>query len=492
MLISRLYRILPSLVLVLPFASVFALQPSTIPAITPPPALPPAVAPAPAPPVMPSPRAPAMPAPTTPGPTVPGPTLGPLRGPVPRATPGLTMPAPAPAQPSQVLNIEELQRLGLKANGLVQAAHFQIRSAEAGVIGAAAYPNPQFTYMAGPQDPRVEAARPANSHRQFTVSQTIENPFLRSARIGSAEAGVDASQAGLEQVRADLAAQLRVAAYELILRQEIARVEAAVSDLMEEIRRRVKVRVDVGEAPRFELVRADTEVLAAASRKEAAQLNAQRARIALIQLTAGALQPDFQIQGSLAEPVSLPPLEELREVVPAINPEITRLQAEWNRASRRIDQERAAVLPSLTVLLSNFQEAQYTSNLAGLNVTIPLFYQRRGEINAAVADSERARGILEFRRFEIGQLLESAWQAKQIAQRRVEMFEGGLVREAEAALEIAQAAYRFGERGLIEVLDTQRVLRGVLSDLLQARFDLQTAVAEIDRLRAYYPKEGFE
>jgi cobalt-zinc-cadmium efflux system outer membrane protein len=400
---------------------------------------------------------------------------------------------PTPVTPSsQVLTIEELQQLGLKANGLVQAANFQIKAAEAGVVGASAYPNPQLTFMAGPQHARIPQAQPSNSHRQFTISQTIENPFLRSARIGSAEAGVDASHAGLEQVRADLAAQLRIAAYELILRQEVARVEASVSDLMEEIRRRVKVRVDVGEAPRFELVRADTEVLAAASRKEAALLNAHRARIALRQLTAGALQPDFQIQGSLAQPVNLPPLEELRETVPAVNPEITRLEAEWNRARLRINQERAAVLPSLTVLLSNFQEAQYTSNLAGLNVTIPLFYQRRGEINAAVADSERARGILEFRRFEIGQLLESAWQARQIAQRRVDMFEGGLVREAEKALEIAQAAYRFGERGLIEVLDTQRVLRGVRSDLLQARFDLQAAVAEIDRLRAYYPKEGFE
>lgn len=489
--ISRLCRILPALILVSPFSPASAQQPSTIPAITAPPALPPAMAPAPAPPVMPAPRSPALPPATMPGPTVPGSATGRLPGLLTPAAPGPTMPTPA-APPSQVLTIEELQRLGLKANGLVQAANFQIKAAEAGVTGASAYPNPQLTFMAGPQHARIPQAQPSNSHRQFTISQTIENPFLRSARIGSAEAGVNASHAGLEQVRADLSAQLRVAAYELILRQEVARVEASVSDLMEEIRRRVKVRVDVGEAPRFELIRADTEVLAAASRREAALLNAHRARIALRQLTAGALQPDFQIEGSLAQPVSLPPLEELRETVPAVNPEITRLEAEWKRARLRIDQERAAVLPSLTVLLSNFQEAQYTSNLAGLNVTIPLFYQRRGEINAAVADSERARGILEFRRFEIGQLLESAWQAKQIAQRRVEMFDGGLVKEAEKALEIAQAAYRFGERGLIEVLDTQRMLRGVLSDFLQARFDLQAAVTEIDRLRAYYPKEDLE
>ena len=99
------------------------------------------------------------------------------------------------------------------------------------------------------------------------------------------------------------------------------------------------------------------------------------------------------------------------------------------------------------------------------------------------------RETLEFRRYEIGQLLESAWQTLQIAKRRVEMFEGGIIKEAESALRIAQAAYRFGERGLIDVLDTQRVLRGILIDALQARFDLQAAAAEVDRLRANYPKE---
>jgi cobalt-zinc-cadmium efflux system outer membrane protein len=388
------------------------------------------------------------------------------------------------------VSIEDLQRLGLRANGLVRAAQSQVDAAAAGVIGAAAYPNPQVTIAGGPQHARVPAGLPANYHRQVTVAQTIENPFLRSARIGSAEAGVDASRAGYDQVRADLAAQLRVRAYELLLRQEIARMEGSVLDLMEEVRRRISVGVGVGETARFELIRAEAEVLNAASRKEAALLNAQRARVALMQFTAGGLKSDFEINASLFDPVNLPSLEELRREVPATNPDVLRLQAEWDRARLRIDQERAAVLPSMQVLYSNFQEFQYTSNLVGVNVTVPIFYRRRGEIDAAVAESARVRETLEYRRYEIGQLLESAWQALQIAKRRVEMYEGGIIKEAEAALRIAEAAYRFGERGLIDVLDTQRILRGILADSLQARFDLQAAAAEIDRLRAYYPRES--
>ncbi|MEK6708223.1 MAG: TolC family protein [Pseudomonadota bacterium] len=391
--------------------------------------------------------------------------------------------------PPGALSIEALQWLGLEANGLVHAARSQVGIAESGVIAAAAYPNPQVTGVAGPQDPRIPAANPANHHRQVTVAQMIENPFMRSARIGAAAAGVEASRASFNQVRADLAALLRVRAFELLQRQEIARIETEVFDLMDDVRRRIKLAVEVGETARFELIRSDAEVLNAAGRKEAAQLNAQRARIALIQLTAGALKPDFVLKATLRDPVQLPALEVLRQEVPAANPEILRLIAEQERTRLRISQERAAIIPGVQAILSNYQDAQYTANMAGMTVTVPLLYQRRGEINAAIFDSARVRETLEYRQFEVGQLLESAWQAYQIAQRRVEMFEGGIIREAELAFQVARSAHRFGERGLIEVLDSQRILRGILVDSLLARFELQAAAAEIDRLRAHYPKE---
>ena len=481
MQISRHPHVLLGLILIFPLAEASGQAANAIPVI-----ISPTFAPAPAP-------APAISEPVT-DPFAP-PSLAPPPSPSAVEPFGTAPPAAIPyatafsPNPAHALSIEALQILGLEAHGLIRAAQSQVDVAEASVVSAAAYPNPQVIVAGGPQHVRVPAGNPANYHRQVTVAQTIENPFVRNARIGSAEAGVEASRAGFDQVRADLAAQLRVRAYELLLRQEIARMEGGVLDLMEEVRRRIKVGVDVGETARFELIRADAEVLNAASRKEAAELNAQRGRVALMQFTAGALKPDFAVNASLFDPVNLPPLEKLRQEVPAVNPDVLRLQAELERARLRIKQERASVLPSVQVIYSNFQEFQYTSNLIGLNVTIPVFYRRKGEISAAVAESERVRQTLEYRRFEIGQLLESAWQGLQIAQRRVEMFEGGIIKEAESALQVAQAAYRFGERPLIDVLDTQRVLRGILADSLQARFDLQAAAAEIDRLRAYYPKE---
>ena len=386
------------------------------------------------------------------------------------------------------LTIEALQRLGLEGNGVVRAARAQLRAAEAGIISAGAYPNPEIDLQGGRDRARLPGVTAGDSRSMF-VTQRIENPVLRGARIGGAEAGVAVSRARLDQVRADLAAELRVRAYELLLRQEEARDTAGNLTLIEEVRRRVKVRVDTGEAPRYELIKADAEVLVARSRSEAAQLHAKRARVVLVQLVGGALPDQFEVRASLLDPVRLPPLEALRAEASQANPDLTRLEAEFNRARMRIGQERAAVLPSVQLKIGQQQDAEIRSNLLGLNVMIPFVDRRRGPIGEAVAESERVRASLDFRRFEIGQQLESAWQATQIAQRKVESFEGGVIKEAEAALRVAEAAYRFGERGLLEVLDAQRVLRGVRAELLQARFELQSDAAEIDRLRALYPME---
>ena len=393
-----------------------------------------------------------------------------------------------PVVPAVFISIPALQRLGLEANGLIRAATSRVDAAKAGVISAGAFPNPELEFVGGHNRSRAIGPISGNTYGAY-ISQRIENPFLRSARIGSAEAIVEATQAGLDRSRADLAAALRVRAYELLLRQEIAKVESGVLVLMQEIRRRVQVSVDTGESARFELIKADAEVLTAESRKETALLDSLRARVNLIKLTAGALSNSFEIQASLLDQENLPPLKTLREEVQAINPDVSRLLAELNSAHLTAKKERAAVLPSLQLKFGQQRDPEFAYNVASLNFEIPLFDRRHGPIAVAVSESERLKETLDYRRFEISQLLESSWQRKKIAERRIEMFETGIINQAESALRVAQAAYRFGERGLLDVLDAQRVLRSVRADLLQARYEYQMAVSEILRLRGQYPKE---
>jgi cobalt-zinc-cadmium efflux system outer membrane protein len=276
------------------------------------------------------------------------------------------MPTGETQGPVVLYTIEELQRLGLQANGLVLAARSQVGMAKGGVIAATAYLNPEVMFMLGPMDRRLpeNLTGPANDQRSITVIQPIENPFMRSARIAASEAIVDASKASLSQVSTDLSALLRVRAYELLLRQDQAALEQSIYDLINTVRQRIAANVERGELARFELIRAETELQSAANRKEAAKLNAERAKVFLMQLTGGTLPANFQIKGSLKDPIDLPSLEELRRQVPIVNPDIVRLEAEQERANKRISQERASILPSVNVMYTNYQDQQFTSNTA--------------------------------------------------------------------------------------------------------------------------------
>ena len=121
-------------------------------------------------------------------------------------------------------------------------------------------------------------------------------------------------------------------------------------------------------------------------------------------------------------------------------------------------------------------------NLVGVSVQIPLLDQKRGPRAEAIAERERTLTRLEGRRAELLQQLELSWKSIEIAQIRIKALSEGAIRDAEAALRVAQAAYRFGERGILEVLDAERVLRAVRQDLLLARYQLQASLIDLDFL----------
>jgi cobalt-zinc-cadmium efflux system outer membrane protein len=116
--------------------------------------------------------------------------------------------------------------------------------------------------------------------------------------------------------------------------------------------------------------------------------------------------------------------------------------------------------------------------------------QRSGPIAEAVAELERARLRYEGRQAEMTQQVLLAWRSLEMSRLRVDALSQGVVREAESALRVAEAAYRFGERGILDVLDAQRVLRSVRADLLQARYQLQVARITLIQLSGRYASDS--
>ncbi len=397
------------------------------------------------------------------------------------------LPAPAPAAgPAPVtISIDGLVDTVLQHNPGLQAARRTIDIASAGVISAGAYPNPRLELNGGRNATPTPTAAAGNV-KGIGISQTIENPALRSARLNSALYGEQASIQSFSQTRNALVGEVKLRAYEYLLRREEAAAAAEALKLLEQTRERIQVRVTTGETGKLDLIRAEAEIVNARQREETARLQIAQAAITLNRLAAGRLPPSWQLDAVLAEEHELPSLDTLKQLAVRENPEVRVLEAELQRNQSRFEEARASLLPGVDLRLSQLREPDVRQDIVGVSIQIPLFDQRRGPRAEAIAERERTLARLEGRRAELIQQLELAWRSVEIARVRVQALSEGAVRSSEAALRVAEAAYRFGERGILEVLDAQRVLRAVRQDLLLARFQLQSSLIELDTLSGRY------
>jgi len=379
------------------------------------------------------------------------------------------------------IGLPQLIETILVHNPGLQAARRAREQAAAGVSTAGALVNPRLEWSDGNTQARLASANPGRV-QGWAVSQFIENPALRGARVDGAQAQERGSSHQVAVVRNELVAQIQLRAFEYLLRRAEARALGDDVALLEQVRERVRLRVESGEAARYEIIKADAEIINARQRQRHAALQAEQALLSLNRLAAGQLPAQWQLDAVLDEEVRLRELDELQRQAQARNPELKALQSQLERAQSLQQAARASRWPGVELRYAETTDVELRHGMLGLQVQIPLLDQRSGPIAEAAAEVERARIRLEGRQAELRQQVLQAWKALEMARLRVEALGQGAMREAEAALRVAQAAYRFGERGILDVLDAQRVLQSVRSDLLDARYQLQAARIDLEFL----------
>src|SRR5690348_12326108 len=94
----------------------------------------------------------------------------------------------------QDYTLADLERLALDSSRSVMAVREQAVAARHAVRSAGAFPNPEIEYLAGTQRSRA-AGGGSGDARSAALTQPLDLPWVRSSRIGAAEAGVQVSEA---------------------------------------------------------------------------------------------------------------------------------------------------------------------------------------------------------------------------------------------------------------------------------------------------------
>jgi len=382
----------------------------------------------------------------------------------------------------EIVTLERVLRLAEQNNPDLRTADADTLIAGAAIRTAQGRPNPDFNFSAGHQ----RATRPSNISgkvEHYGVTQFIELPSVRRARIKAATIGRETAELARRNTGLSVTADVKFAFYDVLRRQAEVDLAEETVRLAADLRRRIEVQVNVGEAARLELTRAETEESANEAQLRGARLQLLTAKAALRAAVGAALPDQFTAQGDLTSPVALPSLDDLKKQVLAQHPSLAEAQSEVRLADAELEHEKELRKPQPAIVGEYERQPDLNFFRFGVVLPLPIWNRREGPIAEAEARAARSNSLAQAKRLALSTALEQAYGAYEIAGQKIAAYEQGVLREAEASLTAAEAAWRLGQRGILEVLDAQRVLRTARADHLEAQFDRQDALTELDRLR---------
>jgi cobalt-zinc-cadmium efflux system outer membrane protein len=386
---------------------------------------------------------------------------------------------------SAKLSLPDLEAMMFSQSPALRSATNAVDAARAAVDTARTIPNPQIEVMNGTRKPRPDNSAGINGNlKTVSVTQDLDMPWHRFPRVDGALAGLSAAQANEQSFRADMRAQLRLRYYDLVRRTAENRVAREDVKLMEGIHKRIELQVETGEKAKFELVKANAELLNAQKMQESANLRVRQSRGALRALVGVTLPEAFEVQEQTHTFAPPAPLNEVRDAVLKTNPELQRTRAERQQLDRKLSEEKSLRFPKFALRADQDQDPEWRSKRVGVAMNLPLWDWRGGPVGEAAAKLSQTDNQLAYQEFSLLQSLEAAYQQYDIANAQVVALEGGIVRHAANALRIAELAYKAGEKSFLDVMDAQRVYRDARNELITAQFELASAWAEIERLRA--------
>ena len=392
----------------------------------------------------------------------------------------------SPSPTEQVYSLEAVLNFALTRNPTLASAEGSIDQNRGQQVAAYTYLNPSVSANSGVGRMRDlglfdPAVRERVTEFNLSVGQPIEWPSKRAARQRASEAGVAAASAGLAETQLNLIADVKVAFYDLLLAQRAQVLAQQNLATVEDVDKAVRTRVRLGESPQFEAIRSGVEVLKANQSLTRAANRVRVNRVMLDTLTAGSLGPSYAIDGQLHRVGPGFGIDILTERALTQHPTIVRLRKAVEQADHSLEFERQARVPNITIGGSYWREIGREAFTGGVSFPTPVWDRRQGEIISAFGSKRKGEAEFLRARNELIRNVSQHFQDAKTTADMIEVYEKGLLKQADEALRIAKFSFQQGASSLLEVLDAQRVQRQILLDYAQAQFDLSMSLALLER-----------
>lgn len=390
---------------------------------------------------------------------------------------------PSITSAQQSYSMADLITMGLEKNPRLLAQTMQARADRAAWQSSRRLFNPSLEYEFGSGE--LYDGTESRNLSGFTISQLLENPVKRHHRIQMAESEWKAADLTRRAIELEIVFNIKEHAYHLLLlkaREDFARKGL---ESLEEAHRLIATRVRLGETRELEAIRLEVEVMRARYQLNSILTEKRFTARYLNALMGNGLPDDFEVEGELTwEPTPVNAESYLADALQS-HPLIGRSESELAFARSQLGMARSLIIPDPRISGFRAEELDGRISGVGISIEIPLWNQNAKEVMRTRSIADMKTYELEMTRLDLSTEIAVRMGNLELSTERIEIFQEGLLNQAEVSLQLSETSYRQGEISLLEYLDAQRTYYSILNDYQESLYNwnldraaLQKAVGE--------------
>ena len=389
------------------------------------------------------------------------------------------------SQEVEKLDVNRAVEIALGNNPALQAASARTRGALGLERQAGLRPNPSFIFDT--ENIRFWGSPEIDASRELDVfafmSQPLEWRGKKARRLEVAAQDVKISEIDLKGLQWRIRQGVRQAFLGALLAQKQLELVQENGRYFDQVVEYHRARVEQGAMPEADLIRSRLERERITVAEQAAAADAERGRIMLVKaMGVAGYRTDFQLVDAPPAPPQAAPLnlQAVMEHARANNPDLTRAEADIERARAQLALQVSQAKPDWAVTFGYKRTAGFNTLLGGFSVPLPLLNRNQGNILQGEAEVESSRSVKQVAVAAVESNVLSALAAVRRRHATMQDLQKGMVERAEEFWRISLAAYQEGGADLLRLLDAQRVRNEVQLLLTTTQMEYRISMAELE------------
>jgi len=402
---------------------------------------------------------------------------------------GWTAPVFGQFIPDDELLLADLTQAVIQQNAGLTARELRIRASRALTESAGALDDPRVTYSVAPSS--IGTAIPSDFgnalrvRQTFQVSQLFPWPGKRQLRTELAEARVEIEEANYEQLLVALIQQVRSLWSQLWFADQALSVNAEHRDLLNDLETVASTRYANGLGLQQDVLQIQTSLVELQHRELVLNQEIRRLQARINDLLNQPADTPLGLPGEQLPNRTVPGRNNLLEWVLESEPELMALQARSRLAQRNKELVELEDFPDLQV---NVGYNELWNDIAqrtqiGVSLNIPLDFGKRSARKAAAGfNYASSRADVARLRSELAADLEQLLSTEEELAHSIDLFETELIPKAEQTLSAASANFRGGGGNFQTLIQAQQQLLDLQLQVSEMQADRLISISHINKL----------